>query len=102
MSSKLEDVPFCSRKIKRRPLQELCTFAEEHLSVFPLLNTSDMPAVFELFNASFFIIPSMLPLWLLAMDYFCQKRLRTSLLANSILIHQQQHKTKATDIASSF
>ncbi|XP_068730495.1 endoplasmic reticulum membrane-associated RNA degradation protein-like isoform X2 [Montipora capricornis] len=88
MSSKLEDVPFCSRKIKRRPLQELCTFAEEHLSVFPLLNTSDMPAVFELFNASFFIIPSMLPLWLLAMDYFCQKRFDLCII---LLLPQLEH-----------
>jgi len=33
-----------------------------------------MPEIFELFHSSFFIIPSMLPLWFQALDYFIQKR----------------------------
>lgn len=74
LSRKLEDVPFCSRKMKRRPLLRLSTCAGEQNSIFLPLETQHMPEIFELFHSSFFIIPSMLPLWLQALDYFIQKR----------------------------
>ena len=74
LSRKLEDVPFCSRKIKRRPLLRLSTCTGEQNSIFLPLETQDMPEIFELFHSSFFIIPSMLPLWFQALDYFIQKR----------------------------
>lgn len=94
MHCKLENEPFCSRKIRRRPLQKLSVDARMQLNVFPLIKISDMPEVLELFHANFFIIPNMLPLWLQAVDYFVQKRFLVDL---SILIQKfnnssAQHK----------
>ena len=94
MHCKLENEPFCSRKIRRRPLQKLSVDAGMRLNVFPLIKMSDMPVVLELFHANFFIIPNMLPLWLQAVDYFVQKRFLVDL---SILIQKfnnssAQHK----------
>ena len=74
MSEKLEDAPFCSRPIRRRPLLKLLTCTGKQHSVFSPLDPPDMPEIFKLFQASFFIIPSMLPLWHQALDYFTQRR----------------------------
>ena len=92
MHCKLENEPFCSSKIRRRPLRKLSVDAGMQLSVFPLIKISDMPEMLELFHANFFIIPNMLPLWLQAVDYFVQKR---SLVDLSIRIQNNssaQHK----------
>lgn len=74
MSNKLEDAPFFSRVIKRRPLLKLSTCTGKQHGGFSPLNPSDMPEIFKLFQSSFFIIPSMLPLWLQALNYFIQRR----------------------------
>ena len=75
MSGKLKDVPFNSRKIKRRPLVNLSTGADDHLySIFSLLEPSNTEEILQLFHSSFFIIPTMLPLWTLALEYFEQQR----------------------------
>ncbi|XP_078349682.1 endoplasmic reticulum membrane-associated RNA degradation protein-like [Oculina patagonica] len=75
MSSKLKDAPFCSREIKRRPLVNLSTCADDNLyRIFPPLQLSNMQEISKFFHSSFFIIPSMLPLWILALEYFKQQR----------------------------
>lgn len=88
MYCKLENEPFCSRKIRRRPLRKLSVDAGMQLNVFPLIKISDMPEVLELFHANFFIIPNMLPLWLQAVDYFVQKRFDFCMV---LLLPQLEH-----------
>ena len=75
MRSKLRDAPFSSRQVKRRHLVNLSTCADDHLySIFSPLETSNTEEILKLFHSSFFIIPSMLPLWILALEYFKQQR----------------------------
>ena len=75
MSNKLRDAPFNSREIKRRPLVNLSTCADDHFySIFSPLETSNTGEILKLFQSSFLIIPSMLPLWILALEYFKQQR----------------------------
>ena len=74
MRNKLEDAPFCLRVIKRRPLLKLPACKGKQHDGFSPLNPSDLPEIFKLFQSSFFIIPSMFPLWLQALDYFIQRR----------------------------
>ena len=53
---------------------KLTSCSGEQESVFLSLELPDMPEIIKLFHASFFIISSMLPLWLQALDYFFQRR----------------------------